>query len=50
VNALKQRDMERTQKAEIATLSASREARKNKTGQARRKDGEDDAEYCAGKH
>jgi hypothetical protein len=41
VNALKQIDMERIRKAEIATLSISREARRNKRAQKRRKEDQD---------
>jgi hypothetical protein len=37
VSALKQIDMEMIRKAEIATLSIQREARKNKRAQKRRK-------------
>jgi hypothetical protein len=45
--------MERIRKAEIATLSISREATENKRAQKRRKedqDGPDDPECGAGKH
>jgi hypothetical protein len=52
VNALKPIDMEKFQKAEIATLSIKREAMKHKRAQKRRKedqDGPDDPEYGAGK-
>jgi hypothetical protein len=53
VNALKKVDMEVILKAEVGTLSTSREARKNKRAQKRRKEDQnspDDPECGAGKH
>jgi hypothetical protein len=50
VNSLKQIDMERIWKAEIATLSISREAEKTKGHKKEDQDSPDDPEYGAGKH
>jgi hypothetical protein len=50
VKTLKHRDMERIQKAEIATLSIQKETRKVKRAYKRRKEDQDDAEYGAGMH
>jgi hypothetical protein len=49
-DALKQIDMEVIRKAKIATLSITREARKNKRAQKEDQEVSDDPEYGAGKH